>query len=85
MSAFPKIMRTDGLARLLVLMFVPTIVGLIVLAAISVGSGITISTFVREYKSSAEYPFVGLVPDVGILIWTATASISLFSSMVLRK
>jgi hypothetical protein len=85
MPAFPKIIRTDGLARLLLLVFGPALAGLAVLAAISVGSGITISTFVREYKSSAEYPFVGLLSDVGILLWTATASISLFSSMVLRK
>lgn len=83
--SFPKIIRTDGLARVLLLVFGPAIAGLIVLAEISVGSGITISTFVREYKAGAEYPFVGLLSDVGILIWTATASISLFSSMVLRK
>lgn len=84
-TTLPKIVRTEGLARVLLLVFVPAIVGLLVLAAISVGSGITISTFVRESKASVEYPFVGLLSDIGILIWTAAASICLFTSLVLRK
>ena len=85
MKAILKVVKTEGLARILLLLFLPAILGLVTLALISRQSEIPISTFVREYKSSAKYPYVGLVSDIGILIWTATASICIFSSIVLRK
>jgi hypothetical protein len=70
----------------LLLLYVP-IVALLVLVIIAVFSlHIPLSSFTRDMASIAHvHPLLGVVSNVGILLWCATAVICLFSRSLLRQ
>lgn len=77
--------RTPGVGRVAFWVFLPAALGLIALAVVSWRTGISIEILVRESKADAEHPFVGLLWDTGVLLWTSTSAICLFTAIALRK
>ena len=74
------------LVPFLVRLYLPVLLGLGGIAWIGLWSGTPIGTFTRDPATVIGFsPFVGLVSNLGILLWSATAAIALFSAAVLRK
>ncbi|MGE4492216.1 MAG: hypothetical protein AB7E65_07180 [Syntrophotalea sp.] len=72
--------------KLLLGLYVPT--GLLMLAtlAVSLHTGIPLAMFTRDPADITETsPFLGVVSNICILLWCATASICLFSHLGVKK
>lgn len=69
---------------LLSLYIVPLLL-LVASVAASLLSGSTIADFLRDPAATMErHPFIGMVSNAGVLLWTATATICLFSWSIIR-
>jgi hypothetical protein len=86
--------RGDGLAleaqmikksiRVLILCVVPSAMLLAVVALLSVARDIPVGMFMRDPAALADMdPLTGMLSNLGILLWCATAAISLFAAEVL--
>jgi hypothetical protein len=67
-------------AVVLGLAVLPALVVYGLVLGLSVGAGIKPILVIRDLPQTCEYPIgVGMMPSIGILLWTAAAAISLFS------
>ncbi len=72
--------------NVLVALYLPTLALLFVVAIAAFSWKIPLSTLTRDMASIAQvHPLIGVVSNVGILLWSATAVICLFSGSLLRQ
>jgi len=66
-------------------LYLPTSLALLAVAVISAKTGIPISMFTRDPADIANIsPFAGVLSNIGILLWCATATICAFTFALLR-
>lgn len=76
--------QSRGVRTALLLAYLPAVLGLCILAWISSTTGVPISNFTRDPVAVMRAPFyTGLLSNLGILLWCATATITLFGAAVL--
>jgi hypothetical protein len=91
MSKFKAII-VDGLThirsngKLLLLIYVPILLLFVVIAVVSrLTPGLEMAYFTRDITAIADIPFyAGLVSQVGVILWSATAAVCLFTTLMLR-
>jgi hypothetical protein len=77
--------RLPNLKGLLIL-YLPNFALLFLVAIAALGPQITVASLTRDMAATAKvHPLTGVVSNVGILLWCATAAICLFSSNLLRQ
>jgi hypothetical protein len=72
--------------NLLLLLYLPILLLFITIGLISrLTTGLTVSYFTRDVTAAGEVPFyAGMVSQLGVILWSATAAICLFTALVLR-
>ena len=74
-------MLNHPLARLLAFAVVPAVIVYIVVLALSVAAGIEPHLVLRDLMQTCNHPIgVGMLSNLGILLWAAAAAISFFAS-----
>lgn len=72
--------------RLLLLLYVPILLGLGAIAIVRRQTGIHLSFFMEDPASITDTPFyTGVFSNIGILLWCASATVCLLSSAILFK
>lgn len=72
--------------RLLLVVIVPAVAVLAAMAAVSVRHGVDFTLMTSDLAAIAHvHPLSGVLSNLGILLWCAAASISLFAAIVLRS
>ena len=70
----------------LIKLYIPTLILILVVFFFSLKTGIPIKEFTRDPAAIAEMnPFFGIISNIGILFWCASASVCFFSFAVLQK
>ena len=83
---FGVLRQARTLRATLLLAYLSALLGLCVLAWISSTIGVPVSDFTRDPVAVMRAPFyTGLLSNLGILLWCATAAITLFGAAVLDK
>ena len=78
--------RLKGLLPTLLSVYIPLAALVVVLAIISLRTDIPFSRFSRDPLAVARIPsYIGLLSNVGVLLWCASAAVCLFSFVVLRR
>jgi hypothetical protein len=80
--------RSDGLPdrRVLLALYLPILALLLLVAVASLSPRIALSSLTRDMAGIAQvHPLIGVVSNVGVLLWCATAVICLFSRSLLRQ
>jgi hypothetical protein len=66
--------------------YAPTLCAIAAVALISLQTGINVSYFTRDPSEILQAPFyIGLLSNLGILIWSAAAAICLFGALLLAR
>ena len=79
-------MRPAPSAQHLLITFVPTVLTLVVLAAISEMYAVPMADITRDMAQiGGIHPLSGILSNLGIILWCATAATCLFSALVLRS
>ncbi len=74
-----------GTATALIFLYLPPLLLLLAVAAVSQRSGQPVADYLRDPASSTgAHPLLGLVSNVGVLAWCAALSCSLLGVMLLR-
>ena len=80
------ISRLNRLLPTLFVVYAPTLTLLAMLAIVTLQTGIRVSDLTRDPVSVMDVPlYTGLLSNIGILLWSFTAAICLFSHALLRK
>jgi len=70
----------------LLMLYLPNVALLLLVAIAALSPQITVASLTRDMAATAKvHPLTGVVSNVGILLWCATAAICLFSSNLLRQ
>ncbi len=78
--------QLKSVSRMLTWVYAPALCLLSVVAAVRWRTGIPMSYFMRDPAAIAEAPaYIGLVSNIGILLWCATAAICFFSFAALGR
>src|SRR5688572_9327807 len=80
--------RSNGMPdrKALLLLYVPILALLLLVIIAAFSSRIPLSSLTRDMASIAHvHPLIGVVSNVGILLWCATAVICLFGGSLLRQ
>lgn len=73
-------------ARLVISWGIPALVLLVVMLIITGRTGIPMIYFTRDFAATLQAPvYVGLISNLGVLVWASAAAISLFSAMLERR
>jgi len=77
--------RIKSFAPLLLSLYIVQLLLLFAVTVTSLLTGIAIGDFLRDPAATMEtHPFIGVISNVGILLWTATTTICLFSWSIVR-
>ena len=78
--------QTKELVLFLFSLYFLTLLFLFAVVAASVGMDVSIAMFTRDPAAVAHiHPFIGVVSNLGVMLWTASATICLFSWAILRS
>ncbi|MDQ5825595.1 MAG: hypothetical protein M3441_15490 [Chloroflexota bacterium] len=78
--------QARSLPPVLLLVYAPALLVLMAVFASSLKSGIPVSYFLRDAAGTLQVPsYVGLVSNLGALLWCAGAAVCFFGSVLLRK
>ncbi|MDQ3703666.1 MAG: hypothetical protein M3437_00310 [Chloroflexota bacterium] len=78
--------QARSLPPVLLLAYVPALLVLAAVFATSLMSGIPVAYFLRDAAGTLQVPsYIGLVSDLGALLWCACAAVCFFGSALLRK
>ena len=70
----------------LLLLYLPTLLGLSIVTLTSIHQETPIFNYMRDPSSITNVsPFIGVISNIGILLWCASAATCLFSWTILRK
>lgn len=72
--------------KLILLLYVPTVIGILVVAAVNRGTHIPYSEFMRDTTSLAGVaPWTGIVSNLGVLLWCAAATLCFAGAYLARQ
>ena len=75
-----------SICYLILFVYLPTVLGLLLVGLISVKSDIPIMDFTRDPLSVMDAPFyIGIVSNIGIVFWAAGATICFFASAIVSR
>jgi len=82
----PKIFsKAKELTKFFSLLYILPVFFLFIVVVASLKMGVSIVCFTRDPASVAKvHPFVGIVSNIGILLWTAAAGVALFNWAIFR-
>jgi hypothetical protein len=82
---FPAAMQSTS-AKLLLSLYIPTGMLLLTVLAISLRTGIPVAMFTRDPADITDSsPFLGVLSNIGILLWCASATICFFAALFLKR